>query len=115
MQWLLNSNAHVPGDRFGCTPALFEYQDAAKSIVNFGLRQFLGQTRVDPKELEARIAESIKTFELRVNPRTLTVTARIEENAILCEIDGEYWAEPVSIRHIIKTKMDLDTGQIHLV
>jgi type VI secretion system protein ImpF len=114
MQWLLNSHAHIPGNGPGCTPKLFEYPDAVKSIVNFGMRQFLGQTRVDPKELETRIAEAINTFELRVNPHTLRVTARIEENAITCEIDGEYWAEPVSLRQVIKTRMDLNTGQIHL-
>lgn len=113
IHWLFNSSAHVPdGDHSDNT--LFEFPNAVESGINFGVRQLMGQTSVNIKEIERRLYQAIRSFEPRINPNTLFIKARREENAIICDIEADYWAEPVSLRHLIKTKVDLETGQVDL-
>lgn len=113
IHWLFNSSAHVP--EIEQKPLeLFEFPNALASGINYGVRQLMGQTSIGSKEIEHRLYNAIRIFEPRINPNTLFIRARRDNNTIICDIEADYWAEPVSLRHLIKTKVDLDTGQVDL-
>ncbi len=114
LEWLLNSHAHVPVVA-GCKNPLFEYPHARDSGINYGIRQMVGSASYSAKDFEERITLAIRIFEPRINPQTLMVKARLEGNAVFCEIEAEYWAEPVPIHKLIKTKMDLETGSAEML
>lgn len=114
LEWLLNCNAQVPevgGER--CP--LFDYPHAALSVINYGVRQAVGQSALDIRDLERRLYHALCTFEPRINRNTLSVKGCLEGNAVYCEIEAEYWAEPVPLRQLIKTKVDLETGCTELL
>ncbi|MBK9991122.1 MAG: GPW/gp25 family protein [Verrucomicrobia bacterium] len=114
LEWLLNCNAHVPVVDGKYNP-LFDFPDAQNSVVNYGVRQLVGQSAFEVRDFEQRIATAIRTFEPRINPQTLVVKGRIEGNSVYCEIDAEYWAEPIPLRKLIKTKVDLETGSAEVL
>lgn len=114
LEWLLNCNAHVP-DVEGQHNPLFDFPHAEQSVINFGVRQTVGQSAFEIHELERRLVHAIRTFEPRINSSTLAVKGRLEGNAVYFEIDAEYWAEPVPLRKLIKTKVDLETGSAEVL
>lgn len=114
LEWLLNCNAHVP-EVNGRRNPIFDFPHAAQSVINFGVRQAVGQSACEIHELERRLVDAIRTFEPRINPNTLAVKGQIEGNSVFFEIDAEYWAEPVPLRKLIKTKVDLETGSAEVL
>ncbi|MFT3784265.1 MAG: GPW/gp25 family protein [Nibricoccus sp.] len=114
LEWLLNCNAQIPVVEGEKNP-LFDYPYAEQSVINFGVRQAVGQSAFEIQELERRIVHAIRTFEPRINPNTLSVKGRVEGNSVFCEIDAEYWAEPIPLRKLIKTKVDLETGNAEVL
>jgi type VI secretion system protein ImpF len=79
------------------------------------VRQSVGQSAFDIHELERRIVQAIRTYEPRINPNSLSVKGKIEGSAVFFEIDAEYWADPVPLRKLIKTKVDLETGAAEVI
>jgi len=114
LEWLLNCNAQVP-EIGGEHCPLFDYPHAILSVINYGVRQAVGQSAFDIHDLERRLHQALCTFEPRINPNTLSVKGRLQGNTVYCEIEAEYWAEPVSLRQLIKTKVDLETGSAELL
>ncbi|MFT3867644.1 MAG: GPW/gp25 family protein [Nibricoccus sp.] len=114
LEWLLNCNAQIP-EVEGKRNPLFDFPHAEKSVINFGVRQAVGQSAFEIHELERRLTQAIRTFEPRINPNTLAVKGQVEGNAVFFEIDAEYWAEPVPLRKLIKTKVDLETGSAEVL
>ena len=109
--WLLNAKAHTADEGLG------EFPEAAKSVLNFGMRDLCGliSASMDMRELEHDIMESIRCFEPRINPRTLVVTVvtgttRAANNGIAIEIRGELWAHPIPEQLYLRTEIYLDTG-----
>jgi type VI secretion system protein ImpF len=137
LEWLFNSNAHLPIEpysallkasqsaidddgslpnglhsRTGSKPLkLKNFPLAARSVLNYGSRQFCGMISPDLEELERQLTDAIQIFEPRINPHTLRVTASVERHLVLFEIKGELWANPVPEQLFIKTRLDLETGQ----
>jgi len=114
LEWLLNCNSHVPVVE-GRRDPVFDYPHAEQSVINYGVRQAVGQSAFEIHELERRLVHAIRTFEPRINPNTLSVKGQVEGNAVCFEIDVEYWAEPVPLRKLIKTKVDLETGSAEVL
>lgn len=114
LEWLLNCNAHLP-EEGGVECPLFDFPEAALSVVNYGVRQAVGSSALDMQEIERRLMHALRTFEPRINPSSLSVKATLEGHAVFCEIDAEYWAEPVPLRQLIKTKVDLETGSAEVI
>ena len=88
----------------------------AKSTVNFGIPGFAGTSgnsaRLDA--LERELADAIKDFEPRIRPETLRVRMRgaaIDEAnpALVFEIEGELWAQPVPIQLFLETSIEVET------
>ena len=89
---------------------------AAKSVINYGLPGFTGLSQASERSsgLEAAITEAIRTFEPRILSETLRVRLRgkdddLADGALVFEIQGELWAQPVPVRIILQTTIDPQT------
>lgn len=113
--WLFNSTQPQP--RWNEThPAL------AASVLNFGLPPLAGQrvSRLDISQLERALRDAIIRFEPRILAPGLQVRA-IEaasvldtHNMIEFEIRGQLWAQPVPLEILLRTRLDLEAGQVEL-
>jgi type VI secretion system protein ImpF len=113
--WLFN--AMQPQPQWNQThPAL------AGSVLNFGLPPLAGQrvSQLDVSQLEHSIVQAIQRFEPRILPHTLSVHA-IEpasvldtHNMIEFEIRGHLWAQPVPLEILLRTRLDLEAGQVEV-
>ena len=108
--WLLNAtNLHTVEE-------MPEASLSRASTVNYGIPGFAGlisgKGRSGP--LEAALAEAIRAFEPRIRPETLRVRARPQSGgdalpALVFEITGELWAQPVPQQLFLETRIELET------
>ncbi len=115
LRWLLNT-----------TPALSpeeaeQFPEARRSTLNYGVRDLGGMTShdLDAGQLERQLHEAILLFEPRIDPRTVEVSAVVDEAKVRVgqlsfEIRGELWAKPLPDPLFVRTQMDLDTGDCSL-
>nr|WP_243750512.1 type VI secretion system baseplate subunit TssE [Pseudomonas fluorescens] len=114
LAWLLNTTSLLDADATLHTPA-------GTSVVNFGLPALAGNSasNVDVAALETLIHQAIATFEPRILRHTLRVraraTAEMNHNALSFEIEGDLWAQPVPLRLMLQTDLDLETGHVRVV
>ena len=114
LAWLLNTTSLLDADATLHTPA-------GTSVVNFGLPALAGNSAstVDVPALETLIHQAIATFEPRILRHTLRVraraTAEMNHNALSFEIEGDLWAQPVPLRLMLQTDLDLETGHVRVV
>jgi type VI secretion system protein ImpF len=92
----------------------------AGTVLNYGMPPLAGKqaSKVDIARLERTIAETIKHFEPRILPQSLVVQA-LESSSVLdthnvieFEIRGHLWAQPVPLEILLRTKLDLEAGQV---
>jgi type VI secretion system protein ImpF len=87
-------------------------------VVNYGLPDLAGLTAsgIDVAELEQIVKQALWDFEPRIMRHTLKVRARADgemgHNALVFEIEGELWAQPIPLELLLKTEIDLETGDI---
>lgn len=113
LSWLFNAQQPNP-DWAETRPTL------AGTVLNYGMPALAGQlvSRLDVGRLERTIAQTIKYFEPRILPDTLSVQAIEPEdvlgthNTIEFEIRGHIWAQPVPLEILLRTKLDLEAGQV---
>jgi type VI secretion system protein ImpF len=113
LEWLFNASAHLPEEgrkQF----RLSDYPEAYRSVINFGTRQLCGLIAPDMGQLEREMRDAVQLFEPRIMRHTLMVKATMERNIVSFELYGELWANPISEKLFIKTKIDLETGQCNL-
>nr|WP_238350232.1 type VI secretion system baseplate subunit TssE [Pseudomonas sp. SWRI154] len=114
LAWLLNTTSLLDADATLHTPA-------GTSVVNFGLPALAGNSasNIDVPALESLIHQAIATFEPRILRHTLRVraraTAEMNHNALSFEIEGDLWAQPVPLRLMLQTDLDLETGHVRVV
>ncbi len=114
LAWLLNTTSLLGADTTLHTPA-------GTSVINFGLPALAGNSasNVDIAALEALIHQAIATFEPRILRHTLRVRARasaeMNHNALSFEIEGDLWAQPVPLRLMLQTDLDLESGHVRVV
>jgi len=97
-----------------------EHPTLVGTVLNFGMPPLAGKqaSKVDVSRLERTIADTIKAFEPRILPHTLVVQAMepgsvLEtHNVIEFEIRGHLWAQPVPLEILLRTKLDLEAGQV---
>jgi type VI secretion system protein ImpF len=114
--WLLNTTNL-------CEPELAErFGHVARSVVNYGIPDLAGLTGsgVDVAELEQLVRQALWDFEPRILRHTLNVRAHqaddeMSHNALVFEITGELWAQPVPLELFLKTEIDLETGDIAVI
>src|SRR5512139_2232452 len=115
LAWLFN--ATQPQPQWASTQA-----PIAATVLNFGLPPLAGErvSRLDVHELENTIAQAIRAFEPRILPDTLSVRA-LEAGSVLdthnmieFEIRGHLWAQPVPLEILLRTRLDLEAGQVEV-
>jgi type VI secretion system protein ImpF len=95
--------------------------NARRSVINFGLPALSGQTAstIEVPDLERAIRQAILDFEPRILPESLSVRA-IEtvgmdhHNVIGVQISGQLWAQPLPLELLVRTEIDLETGQVQV-
>lgn len=114
LAWLMNAT-HAESE------IDFEGFDAARqSVINYGLPSMSGKrlSELDWPNLEASLRDAITTFEPRILPETLEVKAVRSENAmdhhnlVAFEIRGLLWSEPYPIELLLRSQIDLESGQV---
>ena len=114
--WLLNTTCHDTDDQLAL------YPQVRRSVLNYGIPVLSGKnfSGVDWRELERAIHEAILIFEPRILPDTLTVKAILptdslgHHNILQFELRGELWSMPFPIELLIRSALDLETGQMTL-
>ncbi len=114
--WLFNAA------RPGASIARNVYPYAARSVLNFGLPALSGITAstLDVVALESGLHEAIVDFEPRILPETLHVEASLNDlqldhhNVVSVQIRGELWGQPVPIALLLRTEVDLETGEVEI-
>lgn len=93
-----------------------DYPLVAKSTLNFGIPGFAGLLESSAKagSLERELAEAIRNFEPRIRPETLRVRASGSRDdnsvpALVFEIEGELWAQPVPQQLFLETTIEVET------
>ncbi len=93
---------------------------AAGSVLNFGLPPVSGQlaSKIDVSQIERELRRAILRYEPRILEHDLRVQA-IESDSLLdshniieFEISGWLWAQPVPLELLLRTRFDLEAGQV---
>jgi type VI secretion system protein ImpF len=95
------------------------YPNVATSTINYGLDSLTGRlaSGLDVHDVELMIRKAILAFEPRLLPETLVVKAVLNSddltrhNLIGFEIGGRLWAEPYPLELLLRTDVDLETGE----
>lgn len=116
LSWLLNTSS--PTEHMD----LQELPYARQSVINFGMPALSGKllSELDWKDIERSIRESILAFEPRILPSTLKVELMQSSdilnhhNTLQFEIRCQFWSLPFLQELLLKTSLDLETGQVTL-
>lgn len=116
LSWLFNTTRMTGRN----APVMYAY--AEHSVVNFGLPPFAGEmaSTLDVMELESAVRQAILDFEPRIDPQTLIVEVLAHElaldhhNVVSVEIRGRLWAQPVPLELLLRTDLDLETGEVQI-
>lgn len=109
LEWLFNTNAFPTNEV--TEPLHAKYLEAARSVINFGVRQLCGQSSPNLDRLKDEITEAIRVFEPRISPRSLTIRADLERNFLTFDIEGELWTNQRPEHLHLKTIVDVENGQ----
>lgn len=95
------------------------YSNIESSVLNYGMPDLTGKTAssVNIFHLEKALKQMILRFEPRIIPKTLNVTLNedttmMDHNALVFEIQGDIWTDPVPIHMHLLTQLDLENGQV---
>lgn len=116
LAWLLNTG-HMESMQ-----DLSDYPEVQRSVINFGLPDLAGSAVADLTEgqIERVVKNAILTFEPRILPDTVRVRSQVSSdqmnrNAIVFEIVGQLWAQPMPAEMFLRTELDLETGDVEVV
>jgi type VI secretion system protein ImpF len=94
----------------------------AESTLNYGLAPLSGKlvSGLDLSALERILKDAILRFEPRILPHTLSVRGVLpsdplaHHNVLSFEIKGQLWCHPYPLELLVKTDMDLESGEIRI-
>lgn len=114
--WLLNTSNH------DSVQDLSAYPEAARSVLNYGIRDLTGFTigSVDALDVERLVRQAVLQFEPRLLPHTVRVrvikdTEVMNQNSLTFFIEGQLWAQPLPLQLFLKTEIDLEIGSVSVV
>jgi type VI secretion system protein ImpF len=103
--------AQMPDD----PPALADFPEVRRSVVNYGVPSFAGRTArdFDREALAREIKGILAVFEPRLKPEAtrVSVAAAGREGGLSIEIDGLLIMAPAPERLRLRTMIDLDSGR----
>jgi type VI secretion system protein ImpF len=116
LQWLFNATATARQGKWEGHPSVLG------SVINYGLPPLSGNlaSSIDISDLERAIRNAILAFEPRILSSTLRVSAVPSDedldryNVVNVQIEGQLWAQPVPLELLLRTQVDLETGQIEI-
>ncbi|WP_437882099.1 type VI secretion system baseplate subunit TssE [Pseudomonas sp. LRF_L74] len=115
MAWLFNTIAPLDTDDAA-------YEAAGSSVVNFGLPPLAGHSAssIDVPAVEQLLAKAIADFEPRIIRSSLRVRALLDgdemsHNSLSFDIEGDLWAQPLPLRLLLTTELDLETGHVQVL
>ncbi len=111
LAWLLNT-AYLE-----TIENLDDYPYVRDSVLNYGIPDLSGLavSGMDTARLEKAVRAAIVKFEPRIDSGSLKVTAevdrdRMSRNSMAFKIEGELWSQPAPVSLLLKTELDLETG-----
>lgn len=97
---------------------LVDHPEVARSVLNYGIPDIVGRRLNDEARrfLEVSLREAIRTFEPRIDAKSLQVRvqagAGAKQHGLSFVIRGEVWGQPFSLPLYLRTEVDLETGAI---
>jgi len=119
LSWLFNATRPEPEPQSDDTEELQRWRQAEEarcSVINFGLPAFAGVTlaSMDLEQIKKLVAEAVRRFEPRIDPKTLNIEARVaphnHHNTMQLMIRGQMWAQPVPLELLLAAEVDVETG-----
>jgi type VI secretion system protein ImpF len=116
LAWLFNATRLSDSEKWTGVPL------AERSVLNYGLPPLSGTSAssIDVLELEESVKEAIQYYEPRILPSTLEVHAVVspdaseQHNVVSIDIRGRLWAHPVPFELLLRTDVDLESGEVHI-
>lgn len=116
LSWLLNASR--PPDSDG----IAGYHEVERSVINYGMPCYSGETvsTLDVVGLERAVRDALELFEPRIIAGSLRVQALEQDNmldwhnVVSLRIEARLWAQPVPLDLLLRTDVDLETGQVEL-
>lgn len=115
LAWLFNTVS------LSAVEDLEEFEEVEASVLNYGIPDLAGHTisSVNSRSLESLIRAVILQFEPRILQRSLRVRLILDEeemshNAMVFEITGQLWAQPMPLQLFLKTEVDLEDGSVQV-
>lgn len=114
LEWLFNTGAFFGPDTAEANPLV------ARSVINYGIPNLAGTqaSSLNLPRMERLIREAIWNFEPRLLRDSLRVkavpTGAMAHNAIVFEIHGQLWAQPLPLELFLRTEIDLETGNVQV-
>jgi type VI secretion system protein ImpF len=113
LNWLFNSSQILKAQEAESWPQV------RNSVVNYGLPPLSGlcASGLDLVQLERTLRKAIIDYEPRILPDSVSVKALLEResldhhNVVSLHIEGLLWAQPVPIELLLRTQLDLESGQ----
>lgn len=97
------------------------HPEVLSSVVNYGQRCLTGRfgARFTADELETTVREAIGRFEPRIDAEDLVIEVdeaddNMEGSALRISIHGHVWAQPLPLEIHLRSKLDLETGTVHI-
>lgn len=113
IEWLFNTT------RFASDYNLDAYPEIQTSVINYGIPDLAGLSEKSTVEIEGVLTEAILSFEPRVLPETLFVSA-VEHNKprrsnrLDFQIEGQFWSQPLPQALYLRTEIDLDVQSVQI-
>src|SRR5262245_10534391 len=116
LAWLFNTTNLTGQVDFASHPLV------EQSTLNYGLIPLSGSliSSLDLVQLEQVLKQAILRFEPRILPHTLSVRGAAPKeptthhNVLSFEITGSLWGQPYPLELLLKTDMDLESGEIRI-
>ena len=113
LTWLFNTTQLFDAESAEAWPQV------RKSVLNYGLPPLAGMhaSALDINRLERALRQAIVDFEPRILPDSVSVKAELERetldhhNVVSLRIAALLWAQPVPIELLLRTQLDLESGQ----
>lgn len=97
------------------------FPNIESSVLNYGMPDLTGKTAssINIFHLERTLKLMISRFEPRIIPKTLNVklhedASSMNHNALVFEIHGDIWMDPVPIHMHLMTQLDLENGNVEV-
>jgi type VI secretion system protein ImpF len=99
---------------------LTDYPHVQRSTLNFGMPDLSGRTAsgLDVPELERSLQRAIHEFEPRLLEDTVKISSEAYDakshNTMVAIIEAELWSQPLPQKLMLRTELDLESGDVKL-